>query len=233
MAPLKVIGAGFGRTGTLSLCFALDILGYPCHHMEKVLLDPTQDPSAFAQAYRTRTADWDSIFENYDAAVDWPAADFWPELIHKYPGAKVILTVRDPEEWYASVARTIKEWPMDPNVQWPERMLKTRAMARTIVREGVLTDFADKEAMISKFKENTERVKQLVPRERLLIFQVRDGWGPLCRFLGATPPDTQFPQCNRGGDFVKRLLWVKKSIDSGRNLAAMPFEGDIINAQCN
>ncbi|KND87473.1 hypothetical protein TOPH_07916 [Tolypocladium ophioglossoides CBS 100239] len=221
MAPLKVIGTGFGRTGTLSLCFALDILGYPCHHMEKVLLDPTQDPSAFVKASQTRTANWDRIFENYVAAVDWPAAEFWSELVQKYPDAKVILTIRDPEDWYASVANTINEWPMDPNIKWPMRMLKTRAMARAIVKEGVLRDFSDKEAMIAKFNDNIERVKQLVPQDRLLIFHVGDGWGPLCRFLKATPPDTQFPRCNRGSDFVKRLLWVKKAIESGRNLAAM------------
>lgn len=189
--------------------------------MEKLLLDPTQDPAAFVRAYQTRTANWDSIFENYDAAVDWPAAEFWPELVQEYPDAKVILTVRDPEDWYESVAKTINEWPMDPNIRWPRRMLKARAMARAIVKEGVLRDFSNKEAMISKFTDNIEYVKKLVPPERLLIFHVDDGWGPLCRFLGSTPPNTQFPRCNRGDDFVKRLLWLKDSIESGTNLAAM------------
>lgn len=189
--------------------------------MEKVLLDPTQDPDDFARAYRDRHADWDKVFEGYDAAVDWPSAEFWPELVEKYPDAKVILTVRDHEDWYMSVGKTIKEWPMDPAIQWPERMLKTRNMARIIVKEGALSGYSDKDTMISKFIHNTTRVKTAIPEDRLLVFHPGDGWGPLCKFLGKNEPDTAFPHCNRSGDFVDRLHWVKESIESGKNLAAM------------
>ncbi|KAK0763959.1 hypothetical protein N5P37_003350 [Trichoderma harzianum] len=233
MAPLKIIGAGFGRTGTLSLCYALDMLGYNCHHMEKLILDPSQDPEAFEAAYHTRTADWDKIFANYDAAVDWPSAEFWPELLKQYPDAKVILTVRDPNDWYASVGKTIKEWPMDSTIRWPERMLKTRAMARVIVKEGALKDYTDKNLMISKFKENIERAKATVPDNQLLIFRPSEGWGPLCRFLGIPEPEAEFPRCNRREDFVDRLRWVRESLENGKFLSAMPYRGDIINVSSN
>lgn len=189
--------------------------------MEKLILDPSQDPQAFEAAYHTRTADWDKIFANYDAAVDWPSAEFWPELLQQYPDAKVILTVREPNDWYTSVGKTIKEWPMDPTITWPDRMLKTRAMARVIVKEGALKAYEDKDTMISKFLENIDRVKEMVPRDQLLIFQPSDGWEPLCRFLNITTPDTEFPRCNRGEDFLDRLRWVRESIETGRYLAAM------------
>lgn len=189
--------------------------------MEKVLLDPNQDPDQFARAYQNRSADWDKVFENYDACVDWPSAEFWPELVEKYPDAKVILTVRDPEDWYRSVGRTIKEWPMDPSLQWPERMLKTRNMARIIVKEGALGDYSDKATMISKFIQNTARVEAAIAKEHLLVFHPGDGWGPLCKFLGKEMPETEFPHCNRGEDFVDRLTWVKESIENGKYLSAM------------
>ena len=216
-----------GPEVTLLTCWNLPINStrhinrYKCHHMEKVLLDPDQDPDEFAKAYQERTADWDKVFEGYDAAVDWPAAEFWPELVEKYPDAKVILTVRDPEDWYRSVGKTIKEWPMDPALQWPERMLKTRNMARIIVKEGALREYSDKDAMISKFLDNNLSVKAAIAEERLLVFHPGDGWAPLCKFLGQSPPETEFPHCNRGGDFVGRLNWVRESIESGRNLSAM------------
>jgi hypothetical protein len=194
---------------------------YNCHHMEKLLLDPSQDPKAFEAAYSHRTADWDKVFANYDAAVDWPAAEFWPELMTQYPSAKVILTVRDPNDWYDSVGKTIKEWPMDAAFEWPKRMMETRAMARILVKEGALKDYANKDVMISKFMDNIARVEEAVPKERLLIFRPSDGWDPLCRFLDTTPPDIEFPQCNRRGDFADRLRWVKESIESGTYLAAM------------
>ncbi|KAK2608975.1 hypothetical protein QQS21_002455 [Conoideocrella luteorostrata] len=194
---------------------------YNCHHMEKLILDPSQEPGAFEAAYQTRAADWDKIFANYDAAVDWPSAEFWPELARQYPDAKVILTVRDPNDWYASVGKTIREWPMDSTLKWPDHMLKTRAMARVIVKDGALKDYADKDAMISKFMENVTNTKKMIPTDQLLIFRPSDGWSPLCKFLNISPPDIEFPQCNRGGDFADRLRWVKESIDTGRCLSAM------------
>src|SRR5829696_4202978 len=108
---LKVIGAGFGRTGTLSLREALVRLGFsPCDHM----LENFEHPERFAlwhDAFRRKQAgepiDWRPLLAGYRAIVDWPGAYFWRELIAAHPDAKVILTVRDPSRWYESCLATI------------------------------------------------------------------------------------------------------------------------------
>ncbi|KAL5325819.1 hypothetical protein ACEPPN_006952 [Leptodophora sp. 'Broadleaf-Isolate-01'] len=212
MAPLKIIGAGYGRTGTLSLCEALDLLGLPCHHMEKVILDPTQEASVFRRAYDEGfKPDWDEVFKNYDAAVDWPAAAFWEDIWYKYPDAKVILTVRDPEDWYKSVGMTIRDWPMAPEEKWPERMQKTRLMARSVVKQGVLRNYENKDAMIQQYMDHIEYVKEVVPKKQLLVLGLGEGWGPLCHFLGLPiPKDVAYPYANRGVDFGRKMFEVRE-----------------------
>ncbi|RFU23934.1 hypothetical protein B7463_g12402, partial [Scytalidium lignicola] len=214
MAPLKIIGAGYGRTGTLSLCEALDYLGLPCHHMEKVIIDPDQDPSMFKRAFDEGFhPDWDLVFNKYDAAVDWPAAAFWEDLLHKYPDAKIILTVRDPEEWYKSVGMTIRDWPMDPQEKWPERMQNTRLMARSVVKQGVLKNYPDKEAMIKQFTDHIEYVKRTVPEKQLLVLSLGQGWLPLCKFLGLpVPQGVPYPHANRGVNFGSKMFEVRDII---------------------
>src|SRR5690606_21852220 len=104
---LSVIGAGFGRTGTLSLKLALEQLGFaPCHHMTEVFANPDQAATWLAAA-RGEAVDWDSLLEGYKASVDWPSCHFWRELAAHYPDAKVILSTRDPRRWYESISNTI------------------------------------------------------------------------------------------------------------------------------
>ena len=104
---LEIIGPGFGRTGTHSLKIALEHLGFgPCHHMFEVRDHPEQLPAWEAVA-RGEPVDWDEVFRGYRAQVDWPGARVWRELARHWPEAKVILTVRDPDEWFDSVQATI------------------------------------------------------------------------------------------------------------------------------
>ena len=119
--PLKVIGAGFGRTGTSSLKRALEDLGFgPCHHMTELLAHPEQLP-VWEAAIAGHAVDWDALFREYQAAVDWPAAAFYAPLLERYPDARVILTVRDAERWYDSARNTIyaiSRLTMSPPVVW-------------------------------------------------------------------------------------------------------------------
>jgi hypothetical protein len=104
---LKVIGAGFGRTGTLSLKCTLEILGFgPCYHSMEVLKRPHHDQIWHA-ALTGSSPVWDSVFDGFQAAVDWPSAFFWQELSDTYPDAKIILTVRDEHAGYESIRQTI------------------------------------------------------------------------------------------------------------------------------
>src|SRR5918911_5138613 len=104
---MKVIGAGFGRTGTMSLKAALEEIGYgPCYHMIDLFEKPEHVP-LWQAATRGELVDWQELFAGYQATVDWPGAAFYKELMQAYPVAKVLLSVRDPEKWYASTRNTI------------------------------------------------------------------------------------------------------------------------------
>jgi hypothetical protein len=188
--------------------------------MQQVILDPMQNPAVFAEAYKHKSRpNWDDVFANYDAAVDWPATAFWEDLFTQYPDAKIILTIRDPEDWYESVSKTIRDWPMSEQYQWPERVHQARRMARTIVREGVLKDFADRDATIRQFQDHITRVKSIVPPARLLVMQLGDGWKPLCKFLGvAVPEGIPYPHENKGENFQKKLLELSEAVQKQQQM---------------
>lgn len=182
--------------------------------MEKILIDPTQDPSVFKKAFEdSYKPNWDAVFNNYDAAVDWPAAAFWEDLLQAYPDAKVILTVRDPDEWYQSVGMTIRDWPMAADEVWPERMKTTRLMARSVVKQGVLRDYENKAAMIKQYMEHIEYVKRVVPKKQLLVLGLGEGWKPLCEFVGKeVPMGVPYPHANRGMNFGRKMYEVRDII---------------------
>src|SRR5262245_39057269 len=100
---MKLIGAGFGRTGTMSLKAALERIGYgPCYHMSEVFEHP-EHATLWAAAAKGELSDWSDLLGGYEATTDWPGCTFWRELMDAYPEAKVLLNVRDPERWYTSV----------------------------------------------------------------------------------------------------------------------------------
>jgi sulfotransferase family protein len=202
---MDVIGAGFGRTGTLSLKVALEQLGFgPCMHMVSLL----QDPETSALIHKATEGDIDSLdvaLAGHRATVDWPMAYFWRELADRHPAAKVILTVRDPQKWYDSAARTIhaaanagrESGLPDPDVM---------RMVDGTVWDGTFDGrFADREYAIKVFEEHNARVKREIPADRLLVFEVAQGWEPLCSFLGVPVPGTPFPRLNDTAAFQDNL----------------------------
>ncbi|KAI7875055.1 hypothetical protein K492DRAFT_221542 [Lichtheimia hyalospora FSU 10163] len=209
MAPLQVIGAGYGRTGTDSLREALNILGYNCHHMRE-MFKPNSHPEIFLEAYKNpdEPADWDTAYEGFDAAVDWPTASFVEPLLKKYPDAKWLLTERDVDSWYTSVKNTIHKSATSKTSEelaaLPEHLRETFKMASTIAIDGALADterFADEEAIKANFKNHYERVKKIIPADRLLILQLGEGWDRLCEFLGKPVPDVPYPRSNSTASF--------------------------------
>lgn len=196
---LKVIGAGLGRTGTLSLKLALEALGVGrCYHMREVLAGSGAATQWLRLAQGERVS-WDAVFAGFSATVDYPSALFYEALARRYPRAKVILTERDPDQWFDSTQRTIFNEDLDrilanPTDDWG------RMVARLIVPQfdGRLHDRAH---AITVFRAHNARVKQVIPPERLLVYQVGEGWEPLCRFLGAPQPAAPFPQANTSEQF--------------------------------
>lgn len=203
---LSVVGAGFGRTGTASLKIALERLGCgPCHHMSEVRSKPGQVEHWEAIA-AGRPADWNAVFDGFRSSVDWPSARYWRELAAFYPDSKVLLSVRPAERWWTSFSATIKtlldhEAPPDE-----PQIARLRAMARQVILDGSLRGAShDRETAIAAFDAHTAEVRASVPADRLLVFDVAEGWEPLCRFLQVPVPDEPFPRTNSTEEFWEKM----------------------------
>ncbi|HEX4110754.1 MAG TPA: sulfotransferase, partial [Solirubrobacteraceae bacterium] len=198
---MKVIGAGFSRTGTLSLKLALESLGVGrCLHP----LDPIGRSVAVA-GHVTGLA-------GLGATVGSIGARHYPELMRSFPEAKVVLTVRDPEAWlasYASCARTTRELAL----QGGSRLLAAEAAANhALMLEGgpiwseiLAGDIAERERALALYERHNQTVIDTVPSERLLVYDVAQGWAPLCDLLDVPVPDRPFPRVNTSASFRSHL----------------------------
>lgn len=201
---LDVIGAGFGRTGTLSLKVALELLGFgPCHHMDE-LARSTDQRRLWAKVVQDGAADWDAVYRGYRATVDWPGTRFWRQLTGHFSDAKVILTVRDPQQWYESVEDTI--YRMVSASATDPLLTEMQEVVRRVVWDGEFGGrFADAEHVIRTFNEHNDAVRREIPADRLLVMEIGQGWEPLCEFLGVPVPDEPFPRSNDRRTFRERL----------------------------
>jgi hypothetical protein len=206
---MEVIGAGFGRTGTNSLRLALERLGFgPCHHMHELTLKPAQVP-VWQAAAQGRTMDWRSVFAGYRSQVDWPGALYWRELADTFPAAKVILTVRPVADWFCSFEATVAREVLTPSTSSDLHAVARREMQREIIARQVFGNRPlDRDHAIATFERHVEQVRATVAPERLLIFDVRDGWGPLCAFLRVQVPEDPFPKTNSVAEFLAGT-WVR------------------------
>ena len=213
---MKLIGAGLPRTGTLSQKVGLEILGYgPCYHMVNVLANLD-----LVEQWRLALdgdGQWDQIFDGSQSAVDWPASFFYRELMEAYPDAKVLLSVRDGQSWARSMRDTIWGVIYGDNVirhlsdarcevdsKWLGYIELMKEMwQRSGLMEGVDTS---EQFMADAMERYHEDVKRTVPSERLLVWSVKDGWGPLCEFLGTSVPEMPFPHLNDSKEFGDRVV---------------------------
>jgi len=216
---LQVIGAGFGRTGTLSLKVALEKLGYePCYHMTEVMDKPSHVEfwaEAPEKLDRGEEVEWERVFAGYEATVDFPGCVFYKELMQEYPGAKVLLTVRDTGRWYDSASQTILSSPESSGSRGARLLfgLATRfvpvfrrapRMIDNVMRDRAFGgDMTTPEHVKEVYEAHIEEVKRTVPEEKLLVYEVKEGWEPLCEFLSVPVPDEPFPHVNERDDFGK------------------------------
>jgi hypothetical protein len=214
---MKLIGAGLPRTGTLSQKVALEMLGLaPCYHMVNVLADLDK----VQQWRRALEGDgqWDEIFEDSEATVDWPGSYHYAELADRYPDAKVLLSVRDADAWERSMRETI--WGMF----WGDILIRDLSSARVRVDEqwrafvelmqdmwkrgGLIDNAADttSESMKAAMERYNQEVQETIPSDRLLVWSVSEGWEPLCEFLERPVPDTPFPHLNDSKVYIDRIV---------------------------
>ncbi|WP_067813456.1 sulfotransferase family protein [Actinomadura kijaniata] len=213
---MKVISVGFLRTGTTSTKLALEQLGFgPAYHLRTVEGEPWRAEQWVAAAEAVKSGepvDWEEIFAGFQSTSGDPAAPFWRQIVDAFPSAKVVLTVRDPEEWYQSVSRTIMPALKPPPL--PIRLLTWRPKGRyadhldqvhRMTWDGELEGrFADREYAIGMFEQRVADVRAHVPADRLLVYEVRSGWGPLCEFLGVPEPEGPLPHENDRDTFNRR-----------------------------
>lgn len=202
---LEVIGAGFGRTGTLSLKLALEKLGFDrCYHMMEVYRTP-EHVELWSRAHRGEATDWDALFRGYRASVDWPSCNLWREQLEHFPEARVLLSLRDPERWYESVMNTIYRTTAEGlESDDPERRRAAR-WAQEIVWDRVFDGrMHDRRHVIDVFERHNRDVIDSVPADKLLVFEASQGWEPLCAFLGVEVPDEDYPRVNTTADFNQR-----------------------------
>ncbi|HKH09518.1 MAG TPA: sulfotransferase [Rubrobacter sp.] len=216
---MKIIGAGFGRTGTTSLKAALATLGFGrSYQLTEVFRHP--EHVAFWEAARGgERVDWEGFLSGYGVAVDWPACTFYAEIMEAFPRAPVILTVRDPDRWYESVRSTIYGIRKLSAGPAPLRLVFALAglfapgatgiarLADEILWDGTFEGrFEDRRHAIETFLRHNGDVRRHVPPERLLVYDVKEGWEPLCDFLNVGVPDEPFPHLNDTREMRRRLL---------------------------
>jgi hypothetical protein len=197
---LKVIGAGLGRTATFSMKFAMEHLGLgPCYHMAEVLARARRNIPLWLDVVAGKP-DWETIFEGYQSTMDYPACSYWRELAEYYPEAKVVLTTRDADSWFESVTETIFSERM--NAQTHDSPFG--ALLQGVALNAFQGKKDDRAFMTDWFRRRNQEVIDTLPPERLLVFQPKQGWAPLCEFLGVPVPEGPFPRVNSRDELGSR-----------------------------
>jgi hypothetical protein len=175
----------------MSMKLALEQLGVGrCYHMAELIADLSRLPQWLRAA--DGAPDWEAVFAGFTATVDYPGCTYWRELAAFYPDAKVLLTVRDADDWFDSAQATIFSRPMRARI--------AGSPMEGFFQKAVLRDFGDRlddrAFMTAAFERHNAAVRSAVPSERLLVYEVGEGWPRLCEFLGVPMPEAPFPRVN-------------------------------------
>lgn len=220
---MKLIGAGLPRTATTTQMIALEMLGLPCYHMRDMMADPATSIPLWRKAFDGE-GDWETLFAGKESIVDWPGSYHWRELMDVYPDAKVLLSVRSAESWVQSMHNTIAQ------LWYGDTLMHHLAMAQYHVDPlyaswlDLLNDMwvkadimaksrGDRAEMAAGMERWNQEVIDTVPAERLLVWNPRDGWEPLCEFLEIDVPSQPLPNVNDTENFQKNLI-MRPAIDA-------------------
>ena len=201
---IQLIGAGLGRTGTMSLKLAIEqLLGGTCHHMKEVFARVDEIPVWHA-AMRDEPVDFAGLLADYEAIVDYPGAAVWRELAEAFPDAPVLLSTRSSAQvWWESASATIFPTSTEPPSNDDEAA--HRAMGRDMFAKSLGdVDLSDEAAVTAAYEAHNAAVRATIPTDRLFEYRPGDGWAPLCAALGLAEPDEPFPHTNTREEFRSR-----------------------------
>lgn len=215
---IKVIGAGGPRTGTASLKTALEVLGFgKCSHMEGLFNQPDL-VDYWVEFFETGKTDFDALFKDHQSTTDFPGCLLYKELLEQYPDAKVILTLRDPENWYQSTLETVHRFVPQTFMQklpFIPRKLSSprfRNIAKTLalvevyfLKRHYKGQFKNKKQTLEIYNAFNEEVRRTVPKGQLLEMHISEGWEPICKFLNVPIPDQPFPKKNQRAQFIQQI----------------------------
>lgn len=216
---MKVIGAGLPRTATTTQAIAFEKLGFgPCYHMRNLMMDWERGLEQWEAAARGNP-DWETIFGDAQSTCDWPGARYYKEILEHYPDSKVVLSVRTPESWVRSMRDTV--WAIYFGDSVMHHLCEARAALDPLWRRfmalmtvmtwdehtlGPPEETFDDAGLAAAMDRWNERVKRDVPADRLLVWEPRDGWEPLCAFLEVDVPDEPLPNVNDTAAFKEGII---------------------------
>jgi hypothetical protein len=168
------------------------------------------DWSKWLHAAEGGAIDWEEIFVDYAATTDAPSCHFYKALAATYPDAKLILTVRDADRWFESTQETI----LSPGVvqRFSAAPADFNAMMHKLDWHPADATTHDRQRMIARITAHNAAVKSAFSPTRLLVLDLRQGWDPLCKFLGLSVPDAPFPHINSTEDF-RRMMASMAGLD--------------------
>ncbi|KAJ7686707.1 hypothetical protein B0H17DRAFT_1204130 [Mycena rosella] len=225
--PMQVLALGFSRTGTASLKIALETLGYVrTNHGFAVAHASPAEIDMWIEAIRAKfygegtpygRVEWDRLLWDCQAVTDAPHVLFAEDLIAAYPEAKVVLTNRSPDSWWKSYEATVAE-ELKPTLQvrlnswlYPEYG-KKQYLLRLVYAVLFGTDSITEDVAKARFIAHYDEVRRLTPKERLLEFQVKEGWAPLAAFLGKEVPAMVFPKVNATKQFQETISTRRRAV---------------------
>jgi hypothetical protein len=228
---MKVIGAGLMRTGTMSMQAALQTLGYPCYHMQEVPRERGHLDAWLKFVTAQAAMDWHGLFRRFEATVDMPGCLYYKELMQAFPDAKVVLTVREPGRWYASFVTLYRFVDCVRRLRRVVPRLGKMVRLADALLDRTFAGSLDRANCIRVFNEHNEAVRRSVPPDRLLVFRVTEGWGPLCAFLGHDVPEgAPFPHLNEGDRALAALArrvfiapWVLRGLPAAAGLGLLAW----------
>ena len=160
-------------------------------------------------------AEFDNLLGNWGATTDIPPSAMAEDLLAAYPEAKVILVERDVESWFKSYSDTVINGVANPFIPLAckiDKMYIGQMGAQMDLQVKHVFDVQVPRAygLINNpeyftvwrkkakdvYRAHNEKIKRITPTDQLLLFNLEDGWEPLCRFLGKPIPDVPFPRVN-------------------------------------